>query len=328
MGKAGEAVSSIPKGSTGNKTFSAKWTAIVYTITYKNAEGADNLPPSTYTVEDKVTLTQASKTGYTFYGWYKTEDFKEIGSIPDGSTGNKTFYAKFIPYENKISFNSNYDFSENSTKPFYKEIQVIDPAIDDSPYTYTQTIIFGEETSFIPVNFYSDKWLFTGWNTREDGSGTSYSDKAKVLWNAKNDPSVSDDVAQITESNPSISSSLKLYAQWKKKTSDSYSITLPQANVGDIQLTNDKTKLTAEFPGFTGTFYWYIDGSDTEIYSSATRIFPESTEDLSTCSTIDVAEYLGTKGTDYGVHSVMVKIEYNGNIYTQTAFVSLSQSNH
>ncbi len=324
----GEAVSSIPKGTTGDKTFYAKWTAIVYTITYKNADGAENSNPSTYTIEDAVILKEPSKTGYTFDAWYKTEDFSEIASLPKGSTGDKTFYAKFIPYQKKISFYSNYTYTKDSAKPYYNEIKVIDPTVDDSKYLYTQTIIFGEETSFIPVNFYSDKWLFAGWNTAEDGSGTSYSDKAKVLWNAQEDSSVSDDVVQITESNPtSILSTLNLYAQWTAKTSDIYSITLPEADDGDIALSKSGTELTAKFTGFTGTYYWYIDGSDTETYSSATRTDEESTTDLSTYSTLDVAQYLGKEGTSYGVHSVMVKIEYNGNVYTQTAFVSLSPWN-
>ena len=94
----GEAVTTIPKGSTGDKTFYAKWSKI-YTITYHVNEGT--MPDSyekTYLQEDKVILPVPSRSGYVFDGWYLTEDFtgeKQI-EIPLGATGDKTFYAKWM----------------------------------------------------------------------------------------------------------------------------------------------------------------------------------------------------------------------------------------
>ena len=52
-------------------TITAQWTIDTYTITY-NLDGGtnDNSNPATYTVNDEVALVPASKTGYTFLGWF------------------------------------------------------------------------------------------------------------------------------------------------------------------------------------------------------------------------------------------------------------------
>jgi uncharacterized repeat protein (TIGR02543 family) len=88
----------ITAGSTGNKTFWAKWTAIEYTITYNNVNEATNSNQVSYTIESNITLADlGARTGYAFGGWYTTEDFSgdKVTSIAAGATGNKTFYAKW-----------------------------------------------------------------------------------------------------------------------------------------------------------------------------------------------------------------------------------------
>ncbi|MBR0382670.1 MAG: InlB B-repeat-containing protein [Eubacterium sp.] len=77
----------------------AAWKINTYKITYKYNGGRkvdENDNPATYTVEDEVTLAEPVKEGYTFAGWYKDKKFKKkVTSISAGSTGNKTFYAKW-----------------------------------------------------------------------------------------------------------------------------------------------------------------------------------------------------------------------------------------
>lgn len=72
----GDAITEIPKGSTGNKTLYAKWTAIEYTITYILTNGnlgdgtnaSDN--PATYTIEsDTITLANPTHASSMFAGW-------------------------------------------------------------------------------------------------------------------------------------------------------------------------------------------------------------------------------------------------------------------
>ena len=100
---AGSAVTEIAAGSTGAKTFYAKWTAETYTITYElngGTAGAD--APTSYTVEEGVTLVAPTRTGYTFGGWFESADFagSAVTEIAAGSTGAKTFYAKWTENDN------------------------------------------------------------------------------------------------------------------------------------------------------------------------------------------------------------------------------------
>ena len=95
----GEAVTEITQGTTGNITLYAKWVKEGhYTITYVNVEGATNENPASYNVETgTITLKDPVKPGYTFGGWYKDGEFTtQVTEIPQGSTGNITFYAKWL----------------------------------------------------------------------------------------------------------------------------------------------------------------------------------------------------------------------------------------
>ena len=69
---------SIPKGSTGDKEFTAVWSAaVVYNIVY-NLNGGINVQgnPTVYTVESgfPIIIEAPSKTGYTFLGWTATSE--------------------------------------------------------------------------------------------------------------------------------------------------------------------------------------------------------------------------------------------------------------
>ena len=145
----GEAVTTIPKGSTGNKTFYAKWSKI-YTITYHVNEGT--MPDSyekTYLQEDKVILPVPSRSGYVFDGWYLTEDFtgeKQI-EIPLGTTGDKIFFAKWIAIRYKLSFDS-------------KGGTLI------KPITYTK-----DELTSLPTDLTREHYTFAGWYLNETYTG-------------------------------------------------------------------------------------------------------------------------------------------------------------
>jgi uncharacterized repeat protein (TIGR02543 family) len=73
--------------------------AVTYTITYE-LDGGDNFggAPATYAASSAaITLGTPTKTGYTFGGWYTTGGFSgsAVTGIAAGSTGDKTFYAKW-----------------------------------------------------------------------------------------------------------------------------------------------------------------------------------------------------------------------------------------
>jgi uncharacterized repeat protein (TIGR02543 family) len=82
---------------TSNHTIGITSKTTAYTITY-NLNGGSGANNSTYTIESStITLPTPTKSGNTFQGWYEYAGFSgnRVYSISAGSTGNKTFYAKW-----------------------------------------------------------------------------------------------------------------------------------------------------------------------------------------------------------------------------------------
>lgn len=88
-----------------NKTFVASWTIIDYSINYTLNGGTNNSNnPSSYTVEDTITFSAPSKTGYTFLGWYVGENVTTC--IPKGSTGTVNIEARWSADLHSLSVTS------------------------------------------------------------------------------------------------------------------------------------------------------------------------------------------------------------------------------
>ena len=84
----------IPKGSTGNKAYTANWQVIKYTIiTLLEGGNAGSSGAYAYTVEETFTLPTPTRKGYTFFGWTGEGITKPQPNvtIPKGSTGDKTY---------------------------------------------------------------------------------------------------------------------------------------------------------------------------------------------------------------------------------------------
>ncbi len=99
-------VTEIALGSTGNVDLYAKFTSNAYSITYHLDDGVNhNDNPANYTVFDIVSLKDATKTGYTFGGWYTDSNYEtKITQIALGSKGNLDLYAKFDPTAYTITY--------------------------------------------------------------------------------------------------------------------------------------------------------------------------------------------------------------------------------
>ena len=89
----------IPKGSTGNKAYTANWQVIQYTIiTLLEGGNAGSSGAYVYTVEETFTLPTPTRTGYTFWGWTGegiTTPQPNV-TIPKGSTGDKTYIENWV----------------------------------------------------------------------------------------------------------------------------------------------------------------------------------------------------------------------------------------
>ena len=140
---------------TANITLYLKWTPIIYTITY-NLNGGMNhaLNLETYTVVAAVTLQSPTRDGYTFRGWHENADLtgNAVTSIPIGSTGNKTYWARWTAI-----YTVTYDINGGTGTT---------PA--------ARTVNAGSSVTLPNVSgFTRDGLTFAGWNTELDGTGTN-----------------------------------------------------------------------------------------------------------------------------------------------------------
>ena len=129
---------SIPSGSTGNKEFTASWTAIDYSITYDLAGGVnDAANPSSYTIETPTfSLNNPTREFYTFAGWTPSDT-----TIEQGSMGNLSFTASWTP----IAYNITYALGGG-----------VNPAANPATYTVeTPTFTLAAPTRL--------GYAFTGW---------------------------------------------------------------------------------------------------------------------------------------------------------------------
>jgi len=172
----------IPKGSTGDRNYTANWAANTYTVTF-NANGGEVSTASKSATYDSYygDLPTPTRTGYEFVGWYtaqtggdKIESDKKVTI-----TSNQTFYARWEAIKYTVIFNSN-GYGDTSG-----EMEAI---------TYT----YGVVNQKLPQNsFTRTGYDFTGWNTESNGSGAAYDDQAVLS-------------AEQLEN-------LTLYAQWEVK---------------------------------------------------------------------------------------------------------------
>ena len=100
----------IPQGSTGDRTYTANWQVIEYTIiTLLEGGNAGSSQVYFYTVEQTVTLPTPTRTGYTFLGWTGegiTTPQPNV-TIPKGSTGDKRYIENWELTEYNITMDLN-----------------------------------------------------------------------------------------------------------------------------------------------------------------------------------------------------------------------------
>ena len=232
--EAKSSVNNLTAENGATVTLYAKWTAIVYSITYELDGGtnADDKPAS-YTIEDSITLKEPTKDGYTFDGWYESSNFSgtAIANWKSGEkTENITLYAKWNANTYTVTFDKNADDATGDV-----------PA--DISATYDKEFALSENT-FTKIGY-----NFAGWNTEADGNGTDYEANTKV----KN----------LTAEN---NATVTLYAKWE---AIEYKITYENTE----NATNDnpasytiEDSITLKEPTKDGYTFegWYTDKSFTE----------------------------------------------------------------
>lgn len=107
----GNDVWSFDSAVDGDLTLEAKFNPTNYSINYDLVGGSvATANPNGYTIESEtITLNNPTKEYYDFAGWtYAGQEVPKLNvKIEKGSTGNKSFAAKYVPVDFTITYNYN-----------------------------------------------------------------------------------------------------------------------------------------------------------------------------------------------------------------------------
>lgn len=187
---------------TENATVYAHWEPKKYVISYKGnkpTQATHNVTGSTaptnhvYDSYGNLAENGFKLPGWKFVNWNTKADgsgksYKAGGrviNVIDGTDG--VLYAQWTPDTYTIKFNKN--------KPSNATHEVTGTMAD-------QVVKYDTKTKLNKSEYKLHGWIFNGWNTKADGTGTHYSDKGEI-YNLNN----------FNDSN-----SVTLYAQWKATT--------------------------------------------------------------------------------------------------------------
>ena len=151
----------IENGSTGDKSFTAKWEIETYKITYNLDGGTNNkINPATYNVHDNITLAEPTKTGYKFIGW------SDNGKIPVNSTGDKVFTANWEIIGYKITYVLNGGTNSELNKDYYnvENEEIILAAPTRAGYTFNGW----SDNGRIPAHSTGDKEFVASWTANQN----------------------------------------------------------------------------------------------------------------------------------------------------------------
>ena len=153
----------ITAGTTGDMTFYAAYTPIIYDIAYAGVYNGTHSNPATYTVESAtITLSAASRTGYTFDGWYVGDDL--VTEIVTGSYGDKTFTAQWTPITYEIVYeNTKGAANSNATEYTIESDTIALLDISATGYTFDGWYVGDELVTEIAEGSYGDKTFTAQW---------------------------------------------------------------------------------------------------------------------------------------------------------------------
>ncbi|MBQ9491948.1 MAG: InlB B-repeat-containing protein [Firmicutes bacterium] len=169
-------------------TLYAQWEPIKYNVVFNSNGGSGTMANQEFTFDAAQALTENNFTreGYTFNGWKDNNgtsyaDKEQVTNLSDTADATITLYAQWEPVKYNVEFNSN----------------------GGSGTMTNQEFTFDVEQALTENSFTREGYTFNGWNTESDGSGTSYTDQARVTNLA--------DTADVT---------VTLYAQWEKNKTE------------------------------------------------------------------------------------------------------------
>ena len=211
-----------------NLVLYAAYAPKVYSINYILNGGINaNKNPSVYTVEDTIVLSNPSKQGYTFVGWYVDIDYNEEITSLQGYYGDLNLYAKFEPNKYIASFDVNGGAIQYTVN--YKSSQF--PEFDTVIQFYSDEAV--DLYSYMPYKTYYKGYVFCGW-------------------------CLSDNDSQVLSGTTTITEDFTVYAKWVKKSGSS--LTSLTGYCSSVAGSNDESKFR---DSDSTTFYVpeYMDGT-------------------------------------------------------------------
>ena len=184
------------------RNYIANWELAVYNVQYILNGGTNSSKnPAAVTIEDTIELKDATRTGYTFGGWYLDDVFtKRITSISN-QTSDLILYAKFVPNSYTVTYVS--PTKENGLKITLKYNRITnDKSVDYyveagstfNPYDhipsgmtgyifkgwYTENGVLLNEKTQTPIYTdvtYTAKWVYSSYSRLSSSGGTQSGDK-------------------------------------------------------------------------------------------------------------------------------------------------------
>lgn len=165
-----QSVKNLTTTNGATVTLYAQWTPNSYTIKF-NGNGATSGSTAsmsmTYDVAKNLTANGFKKTGYVFDGWSTNSsgtgtsytDRQSVKNLTSTNGGTVTLYAKWKPITYTIKFDGNGATSGS---------------------TASMSMTYNVAKNLTDNGFVRASYKFTGWNTKSDGSGTSYTNKQSV----------------------------------------------------------------------------------------------------------------------------------------------------
>ena len=163
----------IPQGSTGDRTYTANWQVIEYTITLLDMDGAGTSEALVYTVEQPVTLPTPTREGYAFLGWTVNSDMAPQLTVvlPQGSIGNKTYTANWELTGYTVTMNLNGGSGETTLLYTVEDEEFALPTPTRNGYEFVgwtgEGIIMPQLNVTIPTGSTGDKAYTANWQVIE-----------------------------------------------------------------------------------------------------------------------------------------------------------------
>ena len=150
-------------------TLYANWIADTYTVTYNAnyGSGAPSNQTKTYNVPLTLSSTKPTRTGYTFSTWSASTGGTCDAGKPfsgNGSSNGATITMTAVWTANVYTMTYNANGGSGSIQPLSKPYNESKNLSDGTGFTRTGTV----NGAFV-------EYKQTGWNTKADGTGTSYS---------------------------------------------------------------------------------------------------------------------------------------------------------